>query len=117
MLDDMSKSVTIDIAGISARIDVCPATTLMGMRRGQIAARARHEEDPLRWYAARFMYADCLACSTGEIDGKPVCDLTFDEFLALPDQITEAWLEAVYQVNPHWLPKLPEQDEQQEKKA
>lgn len=87
----------------------------MGMKRGQYAIAANEEKDPLRWYAARFMYPDCLACSTGEIGGKPVDELTFDEFMSLPDRITETWLNAVYRINPHWQPRLPEPEAQEKK--
>lgn len=111
----------------SVKITVQEANTLMGMRRGQLAAMARDESDPLLWYAREYMYPACLACSSGEIsiDGEtvPVSDLTFEQYMSLPDSITDAWLERVYGENPHWLPKIPadnqtpEEKEAQEKKA
>jgi len=110
------KTLELTAGGVTARLQIREATTLMGMRRGQLAADAK-DDDPLIWFACRFMYPDCLACSDGEIGGKPVRELTFEEFLALPDQITEAWLAAVYEVNPHWQPRLPEKPEIQEKKV
>lgn len=111
------KTLELAVGDVAARIEIHPATTLMGMRRGQLAAEAKNEADPLIWFARRFMYPDCLACSSGDLVGKPLAELTFDEFLALPDQITEAWLEAVYQVNPHWSPRLPEPAEQEKKRS
>lgn len=111
------KTLELTAVDVTARLEIREATTLMGMRRGQLMAEAKDESDPLVWFARRFMYPDCLACSEGEIGGKPVSELTFDEYLALPDRITEAWLAAVYEVNPHWQPRLPETPEKQEKKA
>ncbi len=111
----MSEKLNIEANEVVARLEIHPATTLAGMTRGQFAAAAKNEQDPLRWYAARFMYPDCMACSTGEIGGQPVGELTFEQFLNLPDQVTETWLEAVYRVNPHWSPRLPEQEEQEKK--
>lgn len=111
------KTLELTASGVTARLEICEATTLMGMRRGQLAAEAKDESDPLIWFARRFMYPDCLACSDGEICGKPARELTFDEFLSLPDQITEAWLAAVYEVNPHWQPRLPEPEEQEKKRS
>lgn len=115
----MSEKLDLTINEVAARLEIHPATTLAGMARGQLAAASKGEKEALRWYAARYMYPDCLACSTGEVGGQPVGKLTLDEFLNLPDQITEAWLDAVYRVNPHWSPRLPEPEnqEEQEKKA
>lgn len=111
------KTLELTVGDVNARLEIREATTLMGMRRGQLAAEAKDESDPLVWFARRFMYPDCLACSDGEIGGKPVRELTFNEFLSLPDQITEAWLAAVYEVNPHWQPRLPETEEQEKKRS
>lgn len=111
------KTLELTAGGVTARLEIREATTLMGMRRGQLMAEAKDERDPLVWFARRFMYPDCLACSEGEIGGKPVSELTFDEYLALPDQITEAWLAAVYEINPHWQPRLPEAQEQEKKRS
>lgn len=110
------KTLELVVGETTIRLDIHEATTLMGMRRGQLAAEAIDEGDPLIWFARRFMYPDCLACTSGAIGGKPVAELTFDEFLALPDRIVEAWLATVYEVNPHWQPRLPAPPEEQEKK-
>lgn len=111
------KKLELTVGNVIVRLEIREATTLMGMRRGQLAAEAKDDSDPLIWFARRFMYPDCLACSDGEIGGKPARELTFDDFLALPDQITEAWLAAVYEVNPHWQPRLPEPQEQEKKRS
>lgn len=108
---------TLEFSGL-AHLEVHAATTKSGMKRGQLSASAKDETEPLLWYARRFMYPDCLACTSGELNGKPVAELTFEEYMELPDQLTEAWLAAVYEVNPHWAPQLPESNaEQEEKKA
>lgn len=110
------KTLELTVGNVTARLKVCEATTLMGLRRGKMASEAGNEDNPLIWFARRFMYPDLMACTIGEIDGKPVEELTFDEFLALPDQVTDAWLAAVYEVNPHWQPRLPEPAEQEKKR-
>lgn len=106
---------------VTAKIVVQEANTLMGMRRGQLAAAARDESDPLLWYAREYMYPACLACSSGEIsiDGEtvPLSDLTFEQYMALPDSITDAWLGMVYGENPHWLPTIPADKQTPEEKA
>lgn len=109
------KTLELNINGVAARLEICPASTLMGMQRGRLAAEALEIDNALMWFASRFMYPDCLACTRGEIGGRPVAELTFSAYLELPDQLTEAWLEAVYQVNPHWQPRLPEPEEQEKK--
>jgi hypothetical protein len=109
------KTLELTCGELVARLEIHPATTLMGLQRGQLAAAAQGESDPLVWFARRFMYPDCLACTRGTIDDQPVGELSFDEFLSLPDQLSEAWLAAVYQVNAHWSPRLPEPEEQEKK--
>lgn len=111
------KTLELTIGDVTARLEIREATTLMGMRRGQLMDDAKDDSDPLIWFARRFMYPNCLACSDGEIGGKPMNELTFDEYLALPDQVTEAWLAAVYEVNPHWQPRLPEPEEREKKRS
>ena len=104
---------------VSAQIVVHEANTLMGMRRGQLSAAAGDEKDPILWWGKAIMYPDCLACSSGVIIAGEhtiaVKELTFDQFMGLPDQITEAWLERVYKTNPHWSPALLSKDEQEKK--
>lgn len=67
--------------------------------------------------AARILYPDLVACVT-EAEGLSPDTLSVDGFLALPEQLTQAWETAVYELNPHWLPGgqgLP--DEAAEKKG
>lgn len=117
------EEVNISTPSATAKITVSEANTLMGMRRGQLSAAADGETDPILWYAKAFMYPDCLACSTGSIVIEetlvPVKELTFEQYMALPDQVTEAWMEAVYTANPHWMPKRRDESAklEQEKKA
>lgn len=132
-----AEALNVVTSKASAQIVVHEADTLMGMRRGQLSAAADGEKDPILWWGKAIMYPDCLACSDGAITltvpvkkdadtEEPaiktkkivvaVKDLTFDQFMALPDQITEAWLGRVYETNPHWSPALPSK-EAQEKKA
>lgn len=113
------KRIEIEAGGIRANITVHEATTWMAMRRGQLAADVtmKDAEDILLWFARRFMYPDCLACSEGEIGGRAVDELSFEEYMALPDRITEAWLSTVYEINPHWQPRFPSSSEESEEQA
>lgn len=129
----------VKVATKKARSEIVveEADTMMAMLRGKFSAAADSETDPVRWYAKAYMIPDCLACSTGTVminigkvtkkdDGEifisagetvQVGDLTFEQYMGLPDQITEAWLSAVYKENPHWAPVLPTSKDEQEKKA
>jgi len=47
---------------------------------------------------------------TAEVEGLE-WPMTFVEFLELPERVVDAWLEAVYELNPHWRPGWAEKEE------
>jgi len=73
--------------------------------------------DPLTVSAACIMaqviYPDLVAATT-ESEGLDVGRLAIEEFLGLDERLVGAWEEAVYDLNPHWLPGA---GDAQEKKA
>lgn len=63
--------------------------------------------DPLTVSAASIMaqviYPDLIA-ATVESDGLDAGTLSIEDFLVLDERLVGAWEEAVYDLNPHWLP-------------
>ena len=78
-----------------------------GLYRGQLIGEAVHmkENGNARENAKRsagiMMRPSCLA-SLREDD--PLRNMSLDEFFEIPDYDMNIWLDAVYEINPHWNP-------------
>ena len=53
--------------------------------------------------AAEGMYPDLIA-ATKEAVGVDLDNFGITEFLQMPDAVVTPWSDAVYRLNPHWLP-------------
>ena len=111
---------TRTITQYDVTIVVGEANTRMGMCRSRIREEGRKEIETLQDIDCRILrlytYPDVIG-ATLEADGIP-WPLGFDAFLELPDRLVVEWEEAVYELNPHWLPKPAAQaTEDAEKKA
>lgn len=102
------KTIEYDQDGVTASITVAAATVRMGIERTlmQYGARQLAQDDsPEVGLLRRMTWPDLMAATTGgEIDGRPVIHLTFQEWLELPESLVISWEKAVYELNPHWLP-------------
>lgn len=98
------KTLEITENGVTANLTIRHASVGDDMRRNMLAAQAY--ESPLAdapaQAVAALIYPRCLACASGEIDGKPVEGLSAADFSALPFEIGEAWLTAALELNPRW---------------
>ena len=77
---------------------------------------AEISSDPLMMWTAFRALPDCLGATVeirnlDESKQSLSAELSFDEFLDLPEALIQMWQEATYAVNPHWLPRLREEDE------
>lgn len=116
-----SRELKVSLADLEADLTISTETVLMGMRRTRLKAEAsvRQEEDPDRAFLAVVTYPDLMAVSSGKItvDQETIevpKDLDFERFLILPGELEGQWEEAVYALNPHFLPRAA--DEEAEKK-
>jgi hypothetical protein len=110
-----TETVSYQVDGYDVSLTVSEATVLVGMRRtrlklaGDKAERERAKDygyDADRHLLRATIYPDLIA-ATVEARGL-AWPLEFEEFLGLPEQLWVAWEQAVYRLNPHWLPS-PEQ--------
>lgn len=95
--------------GLDVRLSVSQATVLMGMKRSRLKREGMdvEEKDIDRHLLRIFTYPDLMA-ATVEADGL---DLDFESFLLWPDSLVAMWENAVYRLNPHWLPAQPERED------
>jgi hypothetical protein len=68
-------------------------------------------EETARWLVARVVYPDLLAAAV-DADGLNL-DMGIDEFIGLPAGLRAAWEDAVYGLNPQWLPEPAPATEQE----
>lgn len=116
------KKLELSAEGVTVGLTIRHATVGDAMRRGMLTARlsdteyAREAEQAV----AVMIYPRCLACTDGTIENggtkKNVQELTAAEFIALPYEIGEAWLQAVIEENPGWaLQQMPEERDGEKK--
>jgi hypothetical protein len=92
-------------------------TKMYSREKAQMKARdAEVQSDPLMMWTAFRALPDCLG-ATVEIRNldkekqQLSTELSFDEFLELPDALIIMWQEAAYECNPHWVGKTEKEDE------
>jgi hypothetical protein len=126
------KNITISADGWSASLDVRTARFEDSVMRDILIARslkAKGEDDILSDVAqtvAVVLHPRAVACVS---ETSRVCDpagtdylarkLTSAQFSALPAEIVEEWLSAVYELNPRWEPgyEMTAPGPEQEKKV
>ena len=130
----MEQQASYNDGAARAQVTVRAATALTGMRRALLQGRAAEAVDALGFTAdtlqsaARvllfFHYPACVAATvavaSAGVPGLPEqagtdFDLAPAAFLDLPEALVDAWVNAVYSLNPHWMPR-PAQPSESEKK-
>lgn len=84
---------------------ISEATVLIGVRRARLLGEAQQtaaaETDPDR-RILRYAFVNLISPVVDWGGRDPV---TFEEFLDLPSDVADGWLDAVYSVNPGWRPR------------
>ena len=110
---------------------VSEATSLMGMKRSILVSQAiadiRDEQDleddaklpdnievMARFFLRRHTFPNCLACLL-ETEGFSA-DLTFEEFVELPDVFVAEWETAALSLNSHWELRTKEEEKAEKEK-
>ena len=103
------KRETIEIRGLT--ITVQEADGRMGTKRSRLmfeagqakeAAMKAGEIDEDEWWVRLNIYPP-LAAATIEATGSVSPPFSAEDVMTLPDEVVDAWLSAVWRVNPHWL--------------
>jgi len=79
----------------------------------------RSTRDQLRRILLLQGYPACLAVTSIESRGKKTLsvELLPEEFLQLPDELVFHWEIAVFDLNPHWVVKAPDDEDDEEGEA
>lgn len=108
-----TAEITGILEGEPVRLTLQEASVLTGMKRAILAERARAQVQEVRLgdgvgdvavlLLANYTYPDLLA-ATVAAEGLDVATMTLADFLALPQELVDAWLVGVYALCPHWAP-------------
>lgn len=111
------KTTTVEYRDddLTVRLVVARANIQAGMTRTrlQVVSDAQPDEDQDVQLLRRFTYPDVIA-ATVEAEGIP-WPLSFEDYLALPERLGVMWEQAVYDLNPHWVPGWEERAEAEKK--
>lgn len=110
-----TETVTgLDGDGNPISVTIAEATVLIGMRRTRlrVAAGETTETDIDLRILHLMTYPDLIAAVV-EQSGLE-WPLSFDDFCQLPDKFVSQWEQAVYSLNPHWLPDYGETQEKKQ---
>ena len=94
---------------LSAAITVREARLVDGMERGRLIGQAFEQPRPndLQQTVQVVIWPNLVAGTlSAEIaqNGQALKWPDFETLLELPEQLVQQWLEAVYELNPHWSP-------------
>jgi hypothetical protein len=109
-----SKTIAFDDGEARAALTVRASTMLIETKHTYLSQSAMQVavDDPVQGILRRYTMPDYLACTEGTltVDGTEYqvesakTPLPFDVFFNLPVALASQWGEAVYELNPHWLP-------------
>jgi hypothetical protein len=115
--------------GLDVTLSIARANGSIGTYRTLLLQRAKEEEATapdmadllaLGNYLTHLFVYPSLIAATVAANGLPSWPLSFAEYMELPEQFLIAWEAKVWELNPHWRPKEPEpeaQDEEDQKKV
>jgi hypothetical protein len=106
MNSEKQKELTLELDGKPVKIVLARATTRMGIQRSLMIYKAldEHKKNPDEdevVYSFNFRTLPDLISGTVSIEGV---DMTAEAIMELPEEFTDAWLQAIYEMNPQWNP-------------
>jgi hypothetical protein len=121
------RTVTYDDFGVQAKITVAQANVAMGLERSRLTAEGLHSQDgDMSTFEKTALWMQWPVVKAGITSGRLALlgdddqvereldlpgDLTFADFLALPEELAMTLLTDILALNPHWsLAGLPRDD-------
>ena len=122
-----TKTIDYDAFGVQAKVTVGHATVAMGLERARLADEGLRNQDEdkssyertalwMQWPAVKAGITGGFVTFQGDDDqAERKIDLpgtlTFEDFLALPEELAMTVLADILELNPHWsLAGLPRDD-------
>jgi len=104
----MNKTLTYADEEFQIELEIHPATILDGLNKNALVGQALQaaEPDQHRQTAHIVLYPVAMGATVQKrlvINGIQQ-EMSFEIFLKLPEKFIMTWLEAAYEVNPHWAP-------------
>ncbi len=103
---------------LTVEITAVRASAKIGINRYLLSSKA-YKENEIETDEAlkilRLILFPDLVVTAIEVTGIP-WPLSFDEFINLPEDLTNQWADMVYALNPHWRPTIVQDDAGEKKK-
>jgi hypothetical protein len=116
MTDITTRTVEFTLDGKPVKLTIERATALNGMRRSILQYKGIEQMKDIDDEALRTLrlisYSDLVAAVTV---WEGISEMTFEQFIGIPDTVMQEWESAVYTVNPHWNPMGQPPEEKQKK--
>jgi len=101
------------------KVVVAEATVRMGMKHTMLVSEgvrrdATEKDEVIDKLIAVYTYSACIA-ATVEHDGFKEWPVPLEDFLLFPEGFVVDWERAAYELNPHWMPTAPEEEDTEPK--
>ncbi|MFA5416892.1 MAG: hypothetical protein WC341_00400 [Bacteroidales bacterium] len=113
-MSEKQKTLALTLDDEPVALIISRATARAGVQRYLLASRGKefNDKNPESDLATQILrvtlYPDLM--STTEIMNGLPKDLSFEDFIELPESFVNQWGDTVYQLNPDWRPELPEKE-------
>lgn len=125
MNETLNKTLKLDLDGQEVALVIKRATTRTGIKRSlmifaALDAHKKNEDagdavDEIAYVLSYRTMPDLLA-GTESVEGMEY-PITIEQLMELPEEFVDSWIQAIYDVNPHWNPANIVVDEDKKKKA
>lgn len=90
----------------------------MGIRHSLLIEEAAVEpDDDEATRLFKYVFYPAMVACVVEHKGFDPWPPTIDDVMNLPDQFAGEWMDAAWELNPHWKPRIPEPDEAEKKSS
>ncbi len=115
-MSEKQKTLEFDLDDQPVTITVSRSTARTGVLRYQLMTagnEANQTETDEALKPLRFItYPDCIA-GTATATGFTAWPISFEEFSGLPETLVDDWVNAVYEINPHWRAAYQQANEEE----
>jgi hypothetical protein len=111
------KIIKIDLDGEHISVEIRRASTKDGVRRYQMmiaGEEVNKTETDEALMPLRLVTYPAVMCATNQCTGLP-WPITFEEYVELPQIVTDPWVEAIYEMNPQWSGRKEPAEETEKK--
>ena len=128
-MQPLTASIHYEDPNYNLTIVVRQATAMDGMRRatfiGQVIGQTKQQRESedadallegMNNYYLGITWAECRAAlhevtiNDEDKPGRVTANISYEDFAALPESLVQMWHNECVRLNPHWAPKIPDDE-------